>query len=127
MIGINTLRDNSEVAVRGTCGFYANADDRDSRGIVEHVFADGRLLIHDDANSDSHVIIPRSQFKPSRNAYFTFASGIEPRWDGDTCRCTNWWATPEFGDPRPNQAANIHTDDEVLRIHGFDRLDFATQ
>jgi hypothetical protein len=121
----NALTVSSEFAVRGTCGFFANPGNNEvSRGMVTHVLADGRLIVKTDANSDSHIIIPRELFKPSRDAYFSFGSYAEPEWEEDSCRCTNVWAT-EFGNPNVNQATNIRTDGDALRIHGFDPVDFA--
>jgi hypothetical protein len=129
MIGINTfntLNDNGEVAVRGTCGLFASpSNDEVRRGMVTHVLADGRLIVKTDENSDSYATISRSMFKPARDAYFSFGSYVEPEWDADSCRCVNLWATD--GNPSANQAANIHTDEEVLQIHGFDRIDFAAR
>ena len=69
------------------------ASNASPRALVNHVFADGRLLtlLLINSNTPGEVISPED-FAPSREAYVSFGSYVEPRWDGDSCRCMNTWA-----------------------------------
>jgi hypothetical protein len=145
--------------VRGTFGFIAENDrrwtevtgekTRNNPYLVIHAFANGRLLLLDGCcQPEVYVIADAEDFTPSREAYFSFGSYVEPEWDGDTARCTNFWcdgyifsngtecyAGSGFTDERVkayaaehgltfcfrdnNRPENVHTDEEALRIYGF--------
>ncbi len=109
---------------RGTFGFVRHemyGKQCLTRALVNHVFADGRLLtlLLINSNTPGEVISPED-FAPSREAYVSFGSYVEPRWDGDSCRCMNTWAEGNINThPTPNQPENIKTDAEVWESFGF--------
>src|SRR5206468_2444686 len=89
-------------AMRGTFGFVELEDDKLEReqhtrgAVILHIFTTGKfagqLLIHYSGNSYFHAVIDRDSFKPSRDAYFCEGSYVKPEWEGDSCRCTNYWS-----------------------------------
>jgi hypothetical protein len=124
--------------MRGTFGFVQLEEDklRTRCAVVVHVFTAGKLagklLIHYSGNSKFHAVIDRGIFKPSRDAYWSEGSWVEPKWEGDSARCTNAWSTKHQqvieteDDPKgwtydlrnPNRPANLYTDEEALEIYG---------
>jgi len=92
---------------RCTVGYLQDGDRRDSV-IIDHVFADGRVLFKDMCLKRSYVVTDPTGFTPSRDAYGCIGSFVEPEWDGDSCRCTNYWAEDNV-----NQPENIQTDAEA--------------
>jgi len=118
--------------MRGTFGFVPSMDEEfqgqllKQCAVVLHVFRTGKftgkLLVElGDMFRAYHTVIDRDNFVPSRDAYFSKGSWVEPEWEGDSCRCTNYWATDcsLVGDkPNPNSATNVYTDKEALQIYG---------
>jgi hypothetical protein len=120
-----------EDAIRGTFGFIQFKDESSPRGgVVIHTFSTGKfaeqLLIHYWGNKHFYTVISRDVFKPSRDAYFCEGSYVEPMWEGDSCRCTNYFAKEYYsieGDKLVKQsngdcATNILTDEEALKVYG---------
>jgi hypothetical protein len=126
-----------EEATRGTFGFIQCEDESTPRGgAVIHTFGTGKfagmLLVHYWGHKHNHAIVGRDDFKPSRDAYFCEGSYVTPMWEGDSCRCTNYWAKQNYmtrdgeivfvgGKPvliDANCATNIMTDEEALKIYG---------
>lgn len=121
---------NTAVLTRGTFGFVRFSDE-DPRhpAIVEHVFSDGRLGVHYSGNTGFYAVITPDIFSPSKDAYFCEGSYVEPMWEGNSCRCTNYWSKHSYmtrdgeivfegGKPVPidaNRATNIMTDEEALK------------
>jgi hypothetical protein len=99
-----------EVArMRGMFGFIKFSDEGEKREtVVEHVFADGRLLVHYLGNKRFRAVLVREEFEPSRDAYWSEGSWVEPEWDGDSARCLNYWAG-ETG-------VNIMTDEQAWKL-----------
>lgn len=77
----------------GTVGYLHEGDQHHSV-IVGYVFADGRVLFKYMALDQAAVVKTGEGFTPSRDAYVSIGSYVEPVWDGDSCRCTNYWRTP---------------------------------
>lgn len=78
--------------VVGTVGFIKFHDEDSKRcAIVEHVFANGKLLVHYSGNKRFRAIVENDEFEPSRDAYFCEGSWVDPEWDGDSARCLNYW------------------------------------
>jgi hypothetical protein len=98
---------------RGTVGYLQDGDGRYSV-IIDHVFADGRVLFKDMGMKRSYVVTDPKDFTPSQDAYCSIGSYVEPKWDGDSCRCTNYWA--EEKNYNVNQPENIRTDAEALEF-----------
>ena len=96
----------SDKIASGTYGFitffYNKPTPREA--VVEHVFADGKLLVHYFGNAQFRAIVTPDNFTPSRDAYFCEGSWAEPQWDGDSARCI--WDSPE----------NERTDAEAARF-----------
>lgn len=106
--------DNVRVKVsgmRGTFGFIKFSDESQKRtAVIEHVFADGRLLVRYSGNRRFRAILePDELFETSRDAYWTEGSGVEPEWDGDSARCVNYWEDNEVG-------VNVMTDEQAWRL-----------
>lgn len=59
--------------------------------VVVHVFEDGRLLVHYSGNSRFYAVIPPTMLQVTREGYFCEGSVVDPEWDGDSARCTNYW------------------------------------
>ena len=118
------LRPTDDSVMRGTFGFVRHemyGKQCLTRAVVDHVFGDGRLLalLMINSNTPGEVISPED-FAPSRQAYVSFGSYVEPKWDRDSCRCTNVWAEGNINThPTPNQPENIKTDAEVWESFGF--------
>jgi hypothetical protein len=132
----------NEEAMRGTFGFVQfewdkfEGEQRTRGAVVIHALTTGkvagRLLVHYWGNNHFYAVISRDIFKPSRDAYFCEGSYVEPEWEGDSCRCTNYWSKHNYmtkdgeivfenGKPVPidaNCATNILTDEEALKIYG---------
>lgn len=127
----------NENAMRGIFGFVQFEDEsRPRRAVVIHTFSTGKfagmLLVHYWGHKHNRAIASRDDFEPSRDGYFCEGSYVEPMWEGDSCRCTNYWSEHTYmtkdseivlegGRPVPidgNCATNIATDEEVLRIYG---------
>jgi len=82
----------SAMKMEGTVGFIKFNDERNKRcAIVEHVLADGKLLVHYSGNKRFRAVVDNEEFEPSRDAYFCEGSWVDPEWDGDSARCLNYW------------------------------------
>lgn len=92
---------------RGIVGYLQEKDGRYSV-IIDHVFADGRVLFKDAGMKRSYVVTDPKDFTPSRDAYCSIGSYVEPEWDGDLCRCLNYWAEENVNVPQ-----NVRTDAEA--------------
>lgn len=121
------ITNKDEARVRGTFGYIVNFDGPETarQALVKHVFADGRLLVHYAGHKHFAAICDAQDFVPSRDAYFTEGSYLEPEWEGDTARCTNWWDADYQPDPSKkidwNGSGNVKTDTEALA--GFSYVD----
>ncbi|HEY1659969.1 MAG TPA: hypothetical protein VGG14_16570 [Candidatus Sulfotelmatobacter sp.] len=91
---------------RCTVGYLQEGNGRYSV-IIDHVFADGRVLFKDMDVKRSYGVTTTDVFIPSRDAYVSLGSFVEPIWDGDSCRCLNYWAEENVNVPQ-----NVRTDAE---------------
>jgi hypothetical protein len=92
---------------RGVVGYLQDGGGRYPI-IIDHVFADGRVLFTDMSMKHSYGVTDATSFTPSRDAYTCLGSFVEPEWDGDSCRCLNYWA-----DDNINVSQNVRTDAEA--------------
>ncbi len=91
---VETICKSDKAAIRqGTFGFII-LNDGPRCAVVEHIFADGRLMVHYAGNKRFHAIVLRDEFEPSRSAYFCEGSWVEPIWDGESAVCLNAWVEP---------------------------------
>jgi len=128
--GIKMLGVDKTAIKRGTIGYIKFNDERRSSAIVLHtfhrqkmagkVFEKGALLVHYAGHKRAYAIVNASSFEPSRSAYWSEGSWVEPKWDGDTCRCTNYWAKSKLDSHDPNSAENVMTDEQALQLCGAD-------
>lgn len=103
---------------RCTVGYLQDGNERDNV-IVDHVFADGRVRFKYMQYDQASIVTDPADFTPSREAYISIGSYVEPKWDGDSCRLLNAWAEGNYSrHPTPNQAENIRTDAEMWDFLG---------
>src|SRR5580700_6362204 len=95
----------------GTFGWVTFNDNERTRAVIEHVFANGLLLIQYYGNKRFRAIVDGAAFQPDRDCYFCEGSYIDPEWEGDSARCTNYWI-----EGPGNEGRNFYTDELACQI-----------
>jgi len=108
-----TTASNAVENAVGTFGFTNNKSEYCPRKkvYVEHVFPHGLLMVHGTMKR-GHAIVRETDFTPSREAYFSLGSYVEPEWLGESCICTNIWSGED------HSTVLARTDEQALSIAG---------
>jgi hypothetical protein len=98
-----------------TFGWVKFDDENERRwAVIEHVFGNGLnglLMIHYSGNKNFRAIVDGAAFQPDRDCYFCEGSYIDPEWEGDSARCTNYWI-----EGPGNEGRNFYTDELACQI-----------
>jgi hypothetical protein len=59
--------------------------------VVARVLTDGQPWVHYRGHKRAYALVDRDEFTPSKSAYWSEGSYVEPEWDNDSARCLNYW------------------------------------
>jgi hypothetical protein len=116
----------TELRVRGCFGYITETfpecyggEKFDRPHLVEHVFADGRLLLLIGSMvPDCYRIANAEDFVPSREEYFCCGTVIDAEWHGDSNRALNVWCNGQGNVlPELNNGENVLTDEQATLLY----------